>query len=152
MPDTPKHYVWPPQTHCLTISNKLFDNFNTSLSPSKPPPIALSFWPSDNYLYVWILGIFCPSDFRNHFRGHSRDSKRARNWLVFFWITSNMLICFSYNITFGASAFPACTMPRTLFFEITDGTILKQLRLVSVANLCSRLKIEVYFFHKNIVE
>ena len=83
MPDTPKHHVWPPQTHCLTISNILFDNFNTSLSPSKPPLSALSIWLSGNYNDLQNTRIFCPSDFRNGFRGHSRDSKRPRNWLVF---------------------------------------------------------------------
>ena len=83
MPDTPKHYVWPPQTHCLTISNILFDNFNTSLSRTKPPLFTLSFWLSDNYDNLQNTRIFCPSDFGNDFRGHSRDSKRARNWLVF---------------------------------------------------------------------
>ena len=83
VPDTLKHYVWPPQTVCLTISNILFDNFNTTLSPSKSPHSALSFWPSDNYDKLQNTRIFCPSDFRNGFRGHSHNSKRARNWLVF---------------------------------------------------------------------
>ena len=83
MPDTPKHYVWPPQTVCLTISNILFDNFNTSLSRTKSPLPMLSFWPSDDYDNLQNTAIFCPSDFGNDFRGHSRDSKRARNWLVF---------------------------------------------------------------------
>ena len=81
--DTPKHYVWHPQTVCLTISNMLFDNFNTSLSPSKPPLPVLSIWPSNDYDNLQNTAIFCPSDFGNDFRGHSRDSKRARNWLVF---------------------------------------------------------------------
>ena len=81
MPDTPKHYVWPPQTVCLTISNMLFDNFNTPLSPSKSPHIALSLWSSDNYNNIQNTAIFCPSDFRNDFRGHSRDTKTAQNWL-----------------------------------------------------------------------
>ena len=30
--ETLKHYVWHPQTVCLTMSDMLFDNFNTRIS------------------------------------------------------------------------------------------------------------------------
>ena len=82
VPDTPKHTLWPPQTVCLTISNILFDIFNTPLSPSETLYLSLTNWLSDNYDNPQNTRIFCPSDFRNDFRGHSRNSKRPENWLV----------------------------------------------------------------------
>ena len=82
--DTLKHYVWPPQTHCLTISNMLFDNFNIYVLCTKGVCFDIRNLLSDNYRCTRILGVFCPSDFRNDFRGHSRDSKRPENWLVFY--------------------------------------------------------------------
>ena len=76
VPDTLKHYVWHPQTHCLTISNMLFDNFNTCISSAKSLYLRLTNWQPVDYVCMRILGIFCPFDFWNDFRGHSRDSKR----------------------------------------------------------------------------
>ena len=78
MPDTTKHSVLPPQTHCLTMSNMLFDNINTCISPINRLYMTLSPWLSDNYRNMQNTRVFCPSDFRNGFRGHSRDSKRAK--------------------------------------------------------------------------
>ena len=92
IPDTPKHYVWPPQTVCLTISNILFDNFNTPLSRSKAPYSALSSWLPDGYGKVRNTRVFCPSDFQNDFRGHSRDSKRLKIDYIFSCRTASVCL------------------------------------------------------------
>ena len=82
LPDTSsdplKHSVWPPQTVCLTLSNMLFDNFNIYISCAQTLYFATISWQSGDYGSMRILGIFCPSDFWNDFRGHSRDTKRAK--------------------------------------------------------------------------
>ena len=75
--DCPKHYVWHPQTVCLTLSNMLFDNFNTCFSCTKDMCLLITNWLSVCCGCTRNTRVFCPSDFRNDFRGHSRDSKRA---------------------------------------------------------------------------
>jgi len=40
--------------------------------------LQLTNWLSGDCRCMRILGVFCPSDFGNDFRGHSRDSKRAK--------------------------------------------------------------------------
>ena len=59
----------------------LFDNFNTCVSCTKHLHLEITNWPSDSYNNLQNTRIFCPSDFRNDFRRHSRDSKRPQNWL-----------------------------------------------------------------------
>ena len=76
--DHPKHYVWASQTVCLTISNILFDNFNTCFSCTQLFCFVLTTWLSSDCRCMRNTRIFCPSDFGNDFRGHSRDTKRAK--------------------------------------------------------------------------
>ena len=46
--DTPKHYVWGCQTHCLRRSNSVFDNFNTCIYRTDALCSGLSAWTSDD--------------------------------------------------------------------------------------------------------
>ena len=82
--DCPKHYVLLPQTVCLTLSNMLFDNFNTYVFCTHGACFEITDWLSERCRHMQILGIFCPNDFQNGFRGHSRDSKRAIIDYMFF--------------------------------------------------------------------
>ena len=67
--ETLKHYVWHPQTVCLTVSDMLFDNFNTRISCMFSPCFVLTYWLSGEYEYMRNTRIFVRKFFRMGFGG-----------------------------------------------------------------------------------